>query len=127
MKFSTVLALFIGTATAAKVCPGEGEYSCCSNCDYRLEDEYGQWGFENGKWCSVTFECSGKPANNVKMPQCAKAYMPCGGSEGGECAKAYYPCGGKRFPEITNHCCEKGSTCVEHNEFYFQCVPDSEL
>ncbi|KAI4625532.1 hypothetical protein J4E80_002664 [Alternaria sp. BMP 0032] len=42
---------------------------------------------------------------------------------------AYYKCGGWDYTKPWDGCtvCEKGSTCVEQNEWYFQCVPNDAI
>jgi hypothetical protein len=57
----------------------------------------------------------------------SKPYIVTPISFDGECALKYSPCGGENFPEITTNCCEEGSSCLAHNQYYYQCIPDDQL
>jgi len=50
--------------TDVQLCPSGGEYRCCKGCEI-IQTDTQDWGFEDGKWCSIPYTCDALKSNST--------------------------------------------------------------
>jgi len=105
-----------------QLCPNGGEqYSCCkSTCTPSLSDNTGDWAVENGAWCSIPYTCD-KSYANAQPVDVQEVATPT--PKKGQCAKGYMPCGGSKYPNAPT-CCDDLYYCETSDPTFHQCFPD---